>query len=215
MAEIFIYDDIGPDWLGLISGKSVAAALKEIDDNEPLTVRINSPGGSVDEAKAIYNALTRRAGVVDVEIDGIAASAASYISMAGKTIRMAENALIMIHSPWTYAAGNAEELRKTADIVEMYESGIVDVYAARTGAARDDIVEWVQEETWFDSKQAIEHGFADEVGQPLQVAASASSRRFANMPQRNINDRPSRQKGLHSAELVALKIDLTRRRQSA
>jgi len=215
MNELYIYDDIGPDWLGLISGKSVVTALKDIDPESDLTVRINSPGGSVDEAKAIYNALSRRPGPVTVEVDGIAASAASYIAMAGKTIRMAENALMMIHAPWTYAIGNAEELRRTADIVEMYESGIIDVYAARTTASREDIVQWVSEETWFDAEQAVGHGFADEIGQSLRVAASMSSRRFVNMPKRDVNDKPHRQKSLHSAELMALQIDLTRRRQSA
>ena len=128
---------------------------------------------------------------------------------------MAENALMMIHSPYTYAMGTADELRKIADVVELYESGTVDVYAARTGVDREKIVEWVSDETWFDAKEAVDHGFADEIGQPLTVAASMSAGRFQNMPTREINDKPHRQKSLHSAELVALKIDLTRRRQSA
>ena len=172
MKELFIYDDIGPEWLGMVSGKSFLSAMKDFDPAEELTVRINSPGGSVDEAKAIYNALSRRTGDVIVEIDGIAASAASYIAMAGNKIRMAENALMMIHSPYTYAMGTADELRKIADVVELYESGTVDVYAARTGVDREKIVEWVSDETWFDAKEAVDHGFADEIGQPLTVAAS-------------------------------------------
>lgn len=184
MAELFIYDDIGPDWLGMVSAKSIMAELDKTAG--PVTVRINSPGGDVNEAMAIYNALSRRADVT-VEIDGIAASAASYIAMAGKTIRIAENAMIMIHNPWTFAMGDANELRKTAGVLDKYGQGIVDVYAARSGKPAKDVAAKMDAETWFSAQEAIDYGLANEIGQPLKVAASIAPGRFKNCPQQAIN----------------------------
>lgn len=185
MSDIFIYDDIGPDWLGMVSAKSIVADLDKISGD--VTVRINSPGGDVNEAMAIYNALSRRTGAVAVEIDGIAASAASYIAMAGKTIRVAENAMVMIHNPWTFAMGDAESLRKTAGILDKYGQGIVDVYAARSGKSKEDVAAKMAEETWFSAAEAVEYGLADSIGQPLNVASSVAPGRFKNCPQRCIN----------------------------
>lgn len=179
MSELFIYDDIGPDWLGMVSAKSVLRELDQIAGD--VTVRINSPGGDVNEAMAIYNALSRREGVT-VEIDGIAASAASYIAMAGKTIRIAENAMIMIHNPWTFAMGDANELRKTAGVLDKYGQGIVDVYAARSGQEKKDVAKKMDDESWFTAAQAVEYGLADEIGQPLNVSASVAPGRFKNSP---------------------------------
>ncbi len=100
--EIFLYDDIGPAWLGMIDATSVIAGLKQMEGKRVL-LRINSPGGSVDEGAAIYNAIKRHPGGVDVAIDGLAASIAGYIAMAGEKVTIAANARMMIHDPWTMA----------------------------------------------------------------------------------------------------------------
>lgn len=184
MNDLYIYDDIGPDWLGMVSAKAVIEDLGQLTGD--ITVRINSPGGDVNEALAIYNALTRHGGKVTVSIDGLAASAASYIAMAGKTITIAENAMLMIHNPWTFAMGDAPALRKTADVLDKYGQGIVDVYAARSGQAKEDVAAKMTAETWFTAAEAVEYGLADSVGQPLNVAASVAPGRFRNCPQRLI-----------------------------
>lgn len=183
MSTVYIYDDIGPDWLGMVSAKAIIAELEKISGD--VTVRINSGGGDVNEAMAIYNALARRSATV--EIDGIAASAASYIAMAGKTIRMAENAMLMIHDPWTFAIGNAAELRSRADVLDKYGDGIVNVYATRSGRSKDDVAAKMAAETWFSAAEAVDYGLADEIGQPLKVAASIAPGRFRNCPDGLLN----------------------------
>ena len=213
MTEIFIYDELGPSWMGLISAEAVVTELHDHDDFLELTVRINSPGGDVSDGLAIYNALSRRTGQTTVEVDGIAASAASLIAMAGDTIRIAENAMLMIHSPWTIAAGNAEELRQTAGVLDKFESGLIDTYAKRTGNDRDTVAGWMAAETWFDAHEAVVHGFADEIGQPLTVAASVRPGQFKNVPRGlRVTNKPRRQTSLNSPVTVARQIETRRRR---
>ncbi|RYF52821.1 MAG: Clp protease ClpP, partial [Comamonadaceae bacterium] len=114
-AEILIYGDIGESWWDeTVSAKSFLQELNALDVDD-ITVRINSLGGSVPDGIAICNAMKRHKAKVTVEIDGIAYSIASLIAMGGDTINMASNALMMIHAPWTYAAGNSAELRELAD----------------------------------------------------------------------------------------------------
>src|SRR5690606_16003933 len=121
--------------------KTVIDALAEFT-GERVTVRINSPGGSVFEGNAIYNAMLRHPGGCDVEIDALAASAASYVAMAGKRIGIAANAMVMIHNAWTISMGNAAEMRRTADLLDQIDGTIADLYAARTKSTREQIVEW-------------------------------------------------------------------------
>lgn len=180
MSELFIYDDIGPEWLGMVSAKSIVAELDRASG--PVTVRINSPGGDVNEAMAIYNALARRKDEITVEIDGIAASAASYLAMAAGTVRIAANAMMMIHNPWTFAMGDADELRKTAGVLDKYGDGIVSVYAARSGKDAKQVAKDMAGELWLSATEAVEYGLADEIGQPLNVSASIAPGRFRNCP---------------------------------
>lgn len=180
-AEIFIYDDIGPAWLGMVAGQTVIDALAEIGPH-PVNVRINSPGGDVMEAFAIYNALARHKPGVTVDIDSLAASAASVIAMAGKTIRIAENAMVMIHNVWTFAMGDAAELRQIAGVLDQVGENIVNTYAARTQQSAQQIQQWMDAETWMQAKEAVARGFADEIGQALQVSASVAAGRFKNTP---------------------------------
>lgn len=185
MSEIWIYDEIGPEFWGLVSAKQVIRELDAIGKGNPVTVRINSPGGSVIEGQAIYNALRRHSeqgGKVAVEIDSLAASMASYIAMAGDTIRIAENAMFMVHLPWTVAMGNAEALRKTADVLDKFGESAIDVYAKRTGTDAEIVREMLTEETWLTAQEALEHGFADEIGTALNVSAHVQEGLFAKMP---------------------------------
>lgn len=189
MAEILIYDDIGPEWLGMVSAKGIVDELGKIGDDKPLTVRINSPGGSVTEAQAIYNAIARRSGETTIKIDGLAASAASYIMLAGDRIEIAENAMVMIHKAWSYAIGNADEMRNSAAVLDKFDDILLSAYVARSGGkrSRDELSQAMADETWLNATEAKEWGLVDEIGQPLKVAACVSPGRFAKAPPELLN----------------------------
>ena len=161
MAEVFIYGDIG-GWMDGIGADEFARELKSLKVTE-ITARINSGGGSVFEGQAIYNSLVNHPAKVNVVIDGIAASIASVIAMAGDNISITEGSHIMVHKPWSMAMGDANSMRKEAEVLDSLESGIIDIYAARTGKSRDKLEKWVANETWFKGAAAVDAGFADNV----------------------------------------------------
>jgi len=162
-AEIRIYDYIGEDWYGNgCSAKKVADDLKAIGEVDDILVRINSPGGSVFDGIAIYNQLKTHGAKVTVVVEGIAASAASIIAMAGDVVQMGTATKIMIHNPWTIAYGEAKDFRKTADTLDEIRSGMLEAYAERTGLDRKELAQMCDDETWMGPDAAIEKGFADE-----------------------------------------------------
>jgi ATP-dependent Clp protease, protease subunit len=171
--ELLIYDDIGPDYYGLIGPNTVAQALKELGDVGEIRVRINSPGGSVFDGVAIYNQLKSHKAKMTVVIDGLAASIASIIAMAGDTVEIAENAMMMIHDPMAFAWGNAAELRKMTELLDSIKTTLVGTYAARTGekSSAEQIEKWMTDETWFNGTEAVDSGLADLVS--ANKAASA------------------------------------------
>lgn len=161
MAEVFVYGDIG-GWMDGIGAEEFARELKALKVTD-ITARINSGGGSVFEGQAIYNSLVNHPARVNVVIDGIAASIASVIAMAGDNISITEGSHIMVHKPWSMAVGDANSMRKEAEVLDSLESGIIDIYAARTGKSREKLEKWVSEETWFKGAAAVDAGFADNV----------------------------------------------------
>lgn len=184
-ADLYLYDDIGASFFGEgITAKQVVDDVQKLGDAKTLNVRINSAGGNVFEGLAIYNALTRAPVEVLTHVDGIAASIASIIAMAGSKISMAENAMMMIHDPYTGGFGTAEELRKTADTLDTIRGNLVATYAKRTGQNENDISDMMAAETWFTASDALQAGFTDSIGQALQIAASASPMfsKFQNVP---------------------------------
>lgn len=178
-AEISIYDEIGAYG---VSAKAFLADLGKLPDKAPLTLRLNSPGGSVFDAVAIYNALQRHAGTVTVSIDGIAASAASYIAMAGDEIIMPENAFLMIHDPSGMVMGTAGDMRSMAEALEKIGGSLLRGYAAKSGKPEDEIAVLMAKETWLDAAEALEMGFADTLSGPVKIAASFDVSRFRNAP---------------------------------
>ena len=178
-AEISIYDEIGAYG---VSAKAFLADLGKLPDKAPLTLRLNSPGGSVFDAVAIYNALQRHAGTVTVSIDGIAASAASYIAMAGDEIIMPENAFLMIHDPSGMVMGTAADMRSMAEVLDKIGGSLLRGYAAKSGKAEDEIAKLMAKETWLDAGEALEMGFADTMVEPVKMAASFDVSRFQNTP---------------------------------
>ncbi|MFC3715592.1 head maturation protease, ClpP-related [Luteimonas soli] len=135
---------------------------------EPVEMRINSPGGDLHEGLALFNALKPRKPTV--YIDGVAASCASLIAMAGAKIIAAENALIMIHDPWTSLSGNAGDFRKNAELLDKHRDASLVAYA-RTGITRDRLTEMLAAETWLNAEEALALGFVDEIAEPLRYAA--------------------------------------------
>ncbi len=173
-AEIIIFDDIGDSFFGEgITGKSVQAELKAFGDVDEITVRINSPGGAIFDGLAIYNLLHQHPARIIVEIDGLAASAASVIAMAGDEIRMAENALMMVHAASGVVAGNADELRETADLLEKITDNIVAIYAARTGRSLEELSALVDNETWLTASEALDLNLITDITPDKAIAATA------------------------------------------
>lgn len=174
-----IYDEIGAYG---VSAKGFLAELGALPDRTPVDLRLNSPGGSVFDAVAIYNALKRHAGTVTVWIDGIAASAASYIAMAGDEIVMPENAFLMIHDPSGLAMGTAGDMRAMAEALDKIAGSLVRGYAAKSGKPDDEIAALMAAETWFDAADAVAAGFADRLAEPVRMAARFDIGRFRNAP---------------------------------
>ena len=178
-AEIFLYDaivdsDLEAEWWGGVSPQAFVKELRAITAST-IHLRINSPGGSVFAARAIETALREHKALVIVHIDGLAASAATFVAMAGNEIRMAPGAMFMIHKAWTYAWGNANDLRVTADLLEKVDGTLVTTYAKRTGASAEQITEWMAAETWFTAEEARDAGFVDQVTEgDVEAQASAS-----------------------------------------
>jgi ATP-dependent Clp endopeptidase proteolytic subunit ClpP len=161
-SEIYIYDVIGdPEW-GMIGAMQVIDALKKMEGKR-VTVRLNTPGGSVDEGIAMYNAMKRHPGGVDTVCDGIAASMGSYLMLAGENRTATRNAMVMIHNPFSIAIGNASELRKEADVLEKYAERMLPDYAAVTGKTVDDLKVLLDAETCYVGQEIVENGFAQSL----------------------------------------------------
>ncbi len=128
-----------------------------------ITLWINSPGGDVFAAAQIYNMLMDYQGDVHVIIDGLAASAASVIAMAGTTVSMSPVAMMIIHNPWTFAQGEAKDMAKVIEMLGEIKESIINAYELRTGLSRTKISHLMDSESWFNAKKAVELGFADKV----------------------------------------------------
>lgn len=179
--EILIYDDIG-GFLSEVTAKTFTDELKSLGGVTEINVRINSGGGNVFDGVAIYNSLKRHAARVVVDIDGLAASIASIVAMAGDEIRMADNAMLMIHDPWIMTMGSADELRDTAGTLDKIRDVLLDTYVDRASADRETISQMMTDETWMNSSEAIDHGFVDVVTDDLAIAAHCDKKRFRNAP---------------------------------
>ncbi|KVA34420.1 peptidase S14 [Burkholderia cepacia] len=175
--EIRIYGDIG--FWGT-DADLFAAKLDEVAATATsIVVAINSMGGDVFDAFAIYNAVRRYAGKVKGRVDGVAASAASLILMACDTIEMPSNARLMIHNPHTVAAGEAGDLRKLADLLESMSDSMLAAYVERSGRTEEEVRAIMDAETWLTAAQAKEQGFCDAIVDPIRIAAYAGAARLA------------------------------------
>ena len=187
--EMYLYDEIGGGFFSEgITASSVQEALATMKGLDGVDVYINSPGGAVFEGVTIYNQLKRFAGQKTVHIDGLAASIASIIAMAGDEICMAENAMMMIHDPYGFAMGTSDDMRKQADAMDQVRGTLVNTYVARTKGDEKAISGWMAAETWMDAKQSVERGFADKITADRTVEASVGGMKllakYRNAPER-------------------------------
>ncbi len=167
--EIAIYDIIGEDFWngGGWTANRMKRALTKASGRD-VTVKINSPGGDVFEGLAIYNELRGYKGKVNVQVMGLAASAASIIAMAADEITMGLGTFLMIHKAWGYVVGNEDDFRSAADLFAKFDGALSDIYVARTKKGADEIANLMRAETWMTPKEAVAMGFADKVDESLK-----------------------------------------------
>ena len=188
--DLYIYDVIDPHW-----GATANALIQALTaaDGQPVCLHINSPGGDVFEARAMAAAIAAYPAPIEACIDGICASAATYLALAAGSVCMVEGALLMIHNSWTMAYGDKTALRQTADLVEKIDGTIAADYMRKTKASADQVKTWMDAETWFTATEALTAGFIDEIepntqrGDQAEDAAETASARwnlsaYANAP---------------------------------
>jgi ATP-dependent Clp endopeptidase proteolytic subunit ClpP len=174
VTEILLYDEIG-GWFGVMAS-DFAKDLQDVNTSE-IHLRINSPGGDVFDGIAIMNALKRHKAKVTTFVDGIAASAASFIAMAGDEIVMSRNAEMMIHDAWGLAVGNAADMRDLADRLDASSENIASIYADRAGGTTKQWRSAMEAETWYSDKEAVAAGLADRV-ETNKTASDKAKNRF-------------------------------------
>lgn len=169
VGEISIHEEIGA-WG--IRARDFIRDLQGLGEVDEIRLSIHSPGGDVFDGIAIHNVLRNHAARKIVSIEGLAASMASVIAMAGDEIHMPENAFMMIHNPWSLAIGDAETMRKEADLLDKVRSTLVAAYARRCPGGEAQIEAWMDAETWFTGAEALEAGLCDMVTAAQRMAAS-------------------------------------------
>lgn len=158
--SIYLYDVIDP-YFG-VSAESFVKQLANVDA-ENITLHINSPGGDVFDARAIATAIKNHKATVTAKIDGLAASAATYIALAADSVEMADGSFFMIHKGWTFTMGNADDLRETSNLLDKVDESIVNDYAKKTGMEPSAIIDLMAAETWFTATEALDNGFIDKI----------------------------------------------------
>ncbi|ELD0488289.1 Clp protease ClpP, partial [Escherichia coli] len=169
-----------------VTAKQFISDLNALGDITHINLHINSPGGDVFEGIAIFNALKTHGASITVYVDGVAASMASVIAMAGTPVIMPENAFMMIHKPFGFTGGDADDMRACADLLDKVEAVMLPAYAQKTGKTTDEIAAMLADETWMSGAECLAHGFADQVTPAVKAMACIQSKRteeFKKMPE--------------------------------
>lgn len=187
-AELTLYGEISDiSWWGdEVTPKQFKEDLDALGDIDTLNVYINSPGGDVFAGQAIYSMLKRHKATINVYVDGLAASIASLIAMAGDKVIMPANAMMMVHNPWTFAFGNANDFRKLADDMDKIRDSMVVAYESRSALTTEEIIELLDAETWLSAEDCLEYGFCDEIEETKEIAACVDTKYFSmykNIPE--------------------------------
>jgi ATP-dependent protease ClpP protease subunit len=187
--EILAYDDIGYNYWNDsgVTAKGIKFAIDSFPNATSISLRINSPGGDAFEGMTIYSLLRQQSKKVNVYIDGIAASAASIIAMAGDTITISNVGMMMVHNAWFFCEGNANHMRKCADTLDKVSTAIAQAYVDKTGKTADEIKAIMDEETWMGAQECVDAGFAHAIAKPTAkdreaaMALAASFRSLAKL----------------------------------
>lgn len=175
-ADIWILEQIGEDWFSGdgLTAKAFIDAVTALGEVSEINLHINSPGGDVFDGLTIHNFLRRHQARVTVYIEGIAASIASVIAMAGDEIIMPRNTSLFIHNPWSMEAGDSTTFRKTADDLDRIKTSLITAYHEKSGLEHDAIAALMDAETYLSAEDAVTKGFADRIEEPIRIAASHS-----------------------------------------
>jgi ATP-dependent Clp endopeptidase proteolytic subunit ClpP len=214
--EILLYGEFGPSVWGLIDAAQIKAELDAIGPVSAITVRINSPGGDIMEANAIYRLLVNSNATITTVVDGLAASCAGWVAQAGSKRIAAENAIYMLHDPISYCVGSADELRAEATLLDKLKQTITGIFAQRTGKPADTWATAMSAETWYTGAEALAAGLCDELSPNAtpelpgpQMRADVA--RFRNCPEwAKVRLQPS--ESGPPRNWIAIQSDLRRRR---
>ncbi len=201
--NVYLYGVIGDEYGGITSDQ-FRKELSSIPAKSPLNLHINSDGGSVFEGIAIHSQLSQRKGAVNVIIDGLAASAASFVAMAGKSIAMAKHSWMMIHEAHGAMHGRASDFRSAADRLEAMNAEIMSIYSNRWKGSEAELRAALDAETWLDAESAVKSGLADRIGDSLSIAACVSDVfKYRQIPE-TLNQGPSPAMAARETELERL-----------
>lgn len=191
--EVYIYEQIGEGWFGGITASAFSKTMQPISAVAELDIYLNSPGGNVFDGIAIYNQILRHpASRKTVHVDGIAASIASVIAMAGTEVKIASNGMFMIHNPYGMCMGGATEMRAAADALDKVRDTILGTYVTRTKGDAKKIGDWMNGETWMNADESIERGFATSKTEEKAIKAEFPFlAKFAKLPENLKLDRDS------------------------
>lgn len=190
--EIFIFDYIAtPDFAfpGEVTSEPIVRELGEHPDAEQIIVRINSGGGAVHEAIAMHAALVRHQAPVHVFIEGLAASAATIVAMAGGKITIAAGGAMLVHPPSTVAVGGSDDMKSAGKLLDDILTSVSSIYRARTGQPAEVVDQWLKGDTWFSDKEAVEAGLADEVGPRSKMVAALNSSGLGRTVAQEVEDK--------------------------
>lgn len=185
VVDIYVFNEIG---MYGITAQDFINDVKDLKDT-PINLRINCIGGDVFDGMAIYNIIKKRNAKTTAYIEGVAASMGSVIALAADEVVMSENSLFMIHNAWGGTMGEAEDMRKTASILEKISGEIADIYQKKTRLLYDRIINMMDEETWLNAQEAYELGFIDTISDSIKVAAKYDVSKFKNITTEQIQNK--------------------------
>lgn len=211
-ATVYLYDAIGSWW-----GVPAEQFVKDLNAITAPTIhlRINSPGGDVFEGRAIEAAIKAHKSKVVAHIDGLAASAATYVAIAADEVEISAGGFFMIHNAWMLTMGNATELRDAADLLEKIDATIAADYVAKTGKMADEVRAWMDAETWFSADEALANGFVDRIAEAAAKTGNGwNLSAYANAPKSLTQSAPDKSEADDVAARASLKRAALERRLS-
>lgn len=186
IATVYLYDMVG-GWDG-VQAKDFVQTLNSIDAKH-INLRINSPGGSVFDGRAMATAIKEHPATVTAYIDGLAASAASWIAIAANSVVMAEGSFMMIHNAQAGVLGDRRDMLSMAGTLEQLDNSFVADYVAKSGKSAQQIGDWMNAETWFAAQDAVDQGFADRVETGKQAGNRWNLTAYRNAPQELLEEK--------------------------